>query len=373
VVGSDVAVIGGGVIGCACAWMLARAGLKVALYERGALAGEATGASAGILAPLAESHTPGPFADLAVAGLRAFREEIDALVEESGIDPEYRRTGVLRLALDRAAAAALERAAAWQDNHGLGLRWLGAEQVRTFAPELAPSFGGLLAADEGAVRPALLARALATAAVRRGAGVHEFAERVTPVVAHGRATGVQLASGVIEPAGAVLVTGGAWSGATLAELRPAAPVRPVRGQYVLLRPATPPRLVVFGGGGYILPRADGTVYAGATEEPEAGYDRRVTAGGVAAVLAMARALMPSLAEAEVAGMGAGVRPGSVDGLPALGAVPSVERLFVAAGHFRNGVLMSLISGRVLTDLITGREPPLPVAAFSPARFTRASV
>src|SRR5438034_9144 len=107
----DVAIIGGGVIGCACAWALSRAGVSVTLYERGRLAAEASGASAGILAPLAESHSPGPFARLAVAGLRAFAEEIDAIVAESGIDPEYRRCGVIRMAAEPEAAESLRQAA----------------------------------------------------------------------------------------------------------------------------------------------------------------------------------------------------------------------------------------------------------------------
>src|SRR5688572_4205488 len=125
----DVAIIGGGVIGCACAWALARAGVAVTLYERGRLASEASGASAGILAPLAESSVPGPFARLAVAGLQEFGREIGPIVEESGIDPEYRRCGVMRLALEPRDAEALREAATWQANQALGLRWLDAHEV----------------------------------------------------------------------------------------------------------------------------------------------------------------------------------------------------------------------------------------------------
>jgi glycine oxidase len=366
----DAAIVGGGVIGCACAWALARAGLSVALYERGRLASEASGASAGILAPLAESGSPGPFVQLAVAGLHAFAEEIDALVEESGIDPEYRRCGVLRLAADEQDAAALRAAAAWQANQALGLRWLDPREIAELEPALAPSRGALFSADEGMVRPALLVRALATAAARHGARIHEHVEVAEPALAGDRVTGVRLGSGAVAPAGAVLLAGGAWSGRAAGPAAPAVPVFPVKGQYALLQMTPPPlRHVVFAGHGYLVPRVDGTIYAGATQE-DAGYDHRVTVAGLGAVLEMARAILPVLDGAEVIGSGAGLRPGSADGLPILGAAPGVEGLYIAGGHYRNGVLMSLITGRLMSELIQGREPSIPLAPFSPRRHVQ---
>lgn len=365
---SDVAIIGGGVIGCACAWALARAGVAVTLYERGRLASEASGASAGILAPLAESSVPGPFARLAVAGLQEFGREIGPIVEESGIDPEYRRCGVMRLALDPRDAEALREAATWQANQALGLRWLDAREVTSLEPALAPSHGALLSEDEGQVRPPLLTRALAAAAARHGARLHEHAEVAGPAVIDGRVTGVRLANGVVKPAGAVLLAGGAWSGGIAGSVADLVPVRPVKGQYAMLGiTPSPLRHVVFAGHGYLVPRVDGTIYAGATEE-DAGYDRRVTVDGLAQVLEMARAILPMLRDAEVLSSGAGLRPGSRDALPILGAAPGVEGLYVAAGHYRNGVLMSLITARLITELITGRELSMDVAPYRPDRF-----
>ncbi|MGH2585318.1 MAG: glycine oxidase ThiO [Dehalococcoidia bacterium] len=365
----DVAIVGGGVIGCACAWALARAGVSVTLYERGRLATEASGASAGILAPLAESDSPGPFAELAIAGLHAFRQEIDAIVDESGIDPEYRACGVIRLAFDEADAAALRHAAAWQTNQALGLRWVDAPQVAEVEQALAPSHGALISNDEGMVKPPLLVRALAAAAVHRGARLHEHAEAIGPAVEGDRVTGVRLASGETEPAGAVLLAGGAWTG-QLAGEAVSVPVRPVKGQYALLSLTPRPlRHVVFAGHGYLVPRVDGTIYAGATQE-EAGYDRRVTAAGLAEVLEMAWSIIPALRDAEVTGTGAGLRPGSADGLPTLGRAPGTENLYIASGHFRNGILLSLISARLMTELILGREPAISLAPFDPARHAR---
>ena len=364
---SDVAIIGGGVIGAACAWALTRAGVSVTLYERGRLAQEASGASAGILAPLAESHSPGPFSRLAVAGLHAFAEEIEGIVAESGIDPEYRRCGVIRIAVAADDAATLQDAASWQANEALGLRWIDARQLAELEPALAPAHGALISEDEGQVRPPLLVRALATAAARRGARIMEQVERAVPVITDGRITGVRLGSGVTRPADAVLITSGAWSSAIAGSAAATVPVRPVKGQYAFLALTPPPlRHVVFAGHGYLVPRQDGTLYAGATEE-DAGYDDRVTVDGLAAVLAIARGIVPALRDAEVTGSGAGLRPGSADGLPVIGALPGVANLFVAAGHYRNGVLMSLITARLITALITGREPELSLAPFAPER------
>ena len=366
----DVAIVGGGVIGCAAAWYLARAGMRVELFERGALGGEATAASAGILAPLAESVSPGPFVELALAGLRAFHEDIPALQEESGLDPEYRAAGVLRLAADETDVRALQAAAAWQANAALDLRWLGPHQVSSLEPRLAACEGGLLSPREGHVNPPRLTAALAAAAAHCGAVLHEHCAPALPWLEGGRMQGVVL-GGERRPAGLVVLAAGAWSGPWAEALGLRVPVRPVKGQMLLLRAVPPPlRHVVFAGHSYLVPRVDGTVYVGATQE-EAGYDRRVTAAGLHELTALAAALVPSLADAELVRAGAGLRPGSADGLPVLGPAPGVEGLMLATGHFRNGILMSLITGRIVAALAAGSAPEVAIGAFSAARFAGA--
>jgi glycine oxidase len=364
---ADVAVVGGGVVGCAVAWCLARAGVSVSLFERGSLGGEASGVSAGMLAPLAESSTPGPFAELALAGLRAFDEELEALCETSGLDPEYRRCGVLRLALEEADVRALQEAAAWQANARLELRWLEPRQVASLEPGLAPCRGALLSPREGHLHPGRLTLALAVAAARCGAVLHEHSPPVLPWVAHDRLQGL-LVNGERRPFGTVVLAAGAWSGAWAAALGFNLPVRPVKGQMLLVRAVPPPvRHIVFAGHSYLVPRADGTMYVGATQE-EAGFDRRVTLAAVRSLAAHAATVAPALAGAEVVGMGAGLRPGSDDGLPIIGRAPGMENLILATGHFRNGVLLSLITGRLVAALVQGQSPELPIDSFSPARF-----
>lgn len=364
----DVAVVGGGVIGCAAAWYLARAGLRVEVFERGPLGGEATAASAGILAPLAESVSPGPFVELALAGLRAFEQDIPALIGDSALDPEYRISGVLRLAADADGARSLRAAAGWQANAHLDLRWLEPRQVASLEPGLAPCAGGLLSPREGHISPPRLTAALAAAAAHRGAVFHEHCAPPRPLVEDGCVRGLLVGS-ERRPAGCVLLAAGAWSGPWAEALHVPVPVRPVKGQMLLLRAMPPPlRHVVFAGHGYLVPRVDGSIYVGATQE-EAGYDRRVTAAGLHDMTAVAGALLPALRDAELIRAGAGLRPGTADGLPVLGPVPGIEGLLLATGHFRNGILMSLITGRIIAALVAGRGPELPLEAFSAARFT----
>jgi glycine oxidase len=363
----DVAIIGGGVIGCAAAWYCARAGMRVELFERGPLGGEATSASAGILAPLAESVTPGPFVELALAGLRAFEEDIPALLDESGLDPEYRIAGVLRVALTDADASALKQAAAWQENARLDLRWLEAGQVAAIEPGLTATRGGLISPREGAVNPPRLVAALASAAARCGATVHEHSAAPLPWLEGGRMRGVLVNGDRIE-AGRVVLAAGAWSAGWADAIGVRVPVRPVKGQMILLRAVpSPVRHVVFAGHGYFVPRVDGTVYVGATQE-EAGFDRRVTAGGVHELTETAGRLVPALRDAELVRAHAGLRPGSADGLPVLGPAPGVEGLLLASGHFRNGILMSLVTGRLVRALAAGEPPELPIDAFLADRF-----
>jgi glycine oxidase len=363
----EVAVVGGGVIGCAIAWYLARAGVKVELYERGALGGEATAASAGILAPLAESVTPGPFAQLALAGLHAFNEDIEALKQESGLDPEYRRCGVLRLAMDGSGAAGLQAAATWQANAKLDMRWLEPRQVASLEPGLAACAGALLSPQEGHVSPTRLTATLASAATRSGAVIHQHSAAPLPWVDNGHMRGLRIGDEE-RPAGQVILAAGAWSGAWAEAIGVRVPVRPVKGQMLLLRTVSPPvRQVIFADHTYLVPRADGTIYVGATQE-EAGFDRRVTAAGLHELAGAAADIAPALRDAEFVQAGAGLRPGIIDNLPVIGSAPGVDGLLVAAGHFRNGILMSLVTGRVVSALAQGRPPELDVTPYSPSRF-----
>jgi glycine oxidase len=366
-------IVGGGVIGCAIAYNLASRGARVTLLERASVASEASGAAAGLLAPIAESRQDDAFLQLAVAGLRAFQEESAAIESAGGIAIEYAQSGIVRTAETAEQAAALRARIAWAEAQSLPVRWYDAPAVHGIVPALGDRvIGGLYSPEEGHVNPGRLTLALAQAAARRGATIHEGAEVDALVRAGDAVTGVRLRTGATVGADRVVLAGGAWTrllGRGAIDL----PVAPVHGQYLILRALPQPfSQALYGEDIYLVPRPDGTIYAGATEEPERGYEKRVTVAGVRGLLNATAALTPVLEQAEVVRAGSGLRPGAADHLPLLGAAPGVDGLTIAAGHFRNGILLSLITGRLMAESLLHGRTSIDLAPFSPARFLAGS-
>jgi glycine oxidase len=363
----DVLVVGGGVIGCACAFTLAREGFAVTLLEREELARQASAAAAGMLLHFGEASAQGPFFAAAAASSALFPELCAELRERSGIDPEFERSGALYTAVTEAGERALREKVARFAAHGLA--WLDPREARGREPGLGPELrGAAFSAAEGHVRSALLARAFAGAAAALGARA-ETGVAVTALLREGaRVTGVATAAGA-RPAGAVVLCAGAWSTALL----PALPVEPVHGQILALE-CTPPRVenMIASDEIYLVPRRDGTLSVGATVE-RTGFERRVTAGGVETLLAAAMRLLPALAEARFRDACAGLRPATPDRLPAIGPWPGLAGLLVAGGHYRNGVLLAPYTARLVADLLLGKPLPPEAAAFDPARFARSAV
>ncbi len=319
---ADVAIVGGGVIGCAAAYYLTQAGADVTLLERDGVAGEASGAAAGILAPLAESHGPGPFLDLALAGLRVFPELSETLRRETGLDVEYLPTPVLRVALNEGGERTLRERLAWQGRTGLSLEWLSAEGARALEPRLSRRVrAALLSHDESQVNPGRLTQALAEAARRRGANLLPGTAATRFSRRAGRVTGVRTAGGVVE-ADAFLLAAGPWTPALSRRLGVDLPIVPRRGQMVAFSLGSANlRHIIWSEGGYLVPKAGGHLYAGATVE-DVGFRPRTTAAGLAQVRRAARSLVPSLRYAEVASAWAALRPGTCDGHPILGLSPA---------------------------------------------------
>jgi glycine oxidase len=364
----DAVVVGGGVVGCAVAFELAREGLGVALLERGELAGEASGAAAGMLLPLGEAPGPGPLLALGLRSLALFPALAAELRERSGIDPEHAACGALHVAADPDAAGRL--AARARALAAFGAEWLDASEARALEPRLGPrALGAMLVRAEAQVRSPLLVRALAAAAASLGARI----ETGTPVLAlrrdGERVVGVETPAGPVAAARVVLCAG-VWSPA----LAPfPLPVEPVRGQILSLESPRPALgVIVVGARCYLVPKRDGSVVVGATEE-RVGFDARVTAAGLAELLAGAQELLPALGASTFRGGWAGLRPVTPDGLPAIGPAPGAPGLVVAAGHGRNGVLLAPLTARLVADLVLGKSLPPEAAAFAPERFgTRAA-
>ena len=371
---SDVVIVGGGVIGLACAWRAAQRGLDVTVLEREQPGAGASRAAAGMLAPLTEAQFgEQSLVRLNLAAAAAYPDFVRELEGASGIRVGYRRCGALYLALDRDDVEELKRLEAFQRSLGLEVEWLLPRRCRELEPGLSTACaGGLWAATDGEVDPRTLAQALATAAERAGATIHQGAEVARGLFDRDRLVGVETEYGTHYSAGAVVLAAGAWSG--LASWLPEharPPIRPVKGQVLRLRaPVEEPvcERLIRTPFVYVVPRADGRVVVGATTE-ERGFDTTVTAGGVHELLREAYRVLPDVAELEVEEALAGLRPGSPDNTPSIG-FGGVEGLVVATGHYRNGILLTPVTADAVVALLTGEEPPLPLDACAPDRFAR---
>jgi len=363
----DVAVVGGGVIGLAVAWRARTLGLSVLLLERAELAAAASHVAAGMLAPVSEvefGEAGRRMLDLGLASARRWPPWAVRLAEASGQPLGVLRSGTLVVARDRDEAEALEREIALRDTLGLRTRRLRGSQARELEPALSPTVRlALEAPDDHSVDPRLVCAALATAGERAGARLRERVrvERLLLDPRARRVEGVVLAGGEHVRAGRVVVAAGAWS-ADLHLPPPARPpVRPVKGQILRLRdPAGPGllRRVLRFAGGYLVPRADGGYVLGATVE-ERGFDTTVTAGGILELLREAQELLPGVSELLLEETSAGLRPGSPDNLPIIGA-SSLEGLVWATGHYRNGILLAPLTADLVGDVLCDR-PPDPLA------------
>jgi glycine oxidase len=344
-----VAVVGGGVMGCATALVLAERGADVIVLERAVPGAEASSAAAGILGAQAELHGRAEDAPLFVRAREAWALWAPALRDASGIDVGHRVSGVLRVARSAAEAGDVAREVEWQRALGLRASLLDANAARGVEPELAAD---VVAAahfpDDAQVDPPALLRALMAALARSPRAVMRSGATVGRLlVEHDRCVGVTLDDGELR-ADATVLAAGSWS--SLVPGVPAAmpQVRPERGQMVLLD-ERPPRLrtIVFGAGGYVVPRGDGRVLCGSTTE-HAGFRKEVTAAGVHGILGRALACVPSLGAAQVAGMWCNFRP-LVAGRAALVGASTLPGLFLATGHHRNGILLAKVTADAVAD------------------------
>lgn len=365
-----IAIIGAGAIGLSVAWRAAQRGARVTVYDAGRVGHGATWASAGILVAAA-GHAPtgsrgeemgdAPLLALCRRGLAAWPAFVPALEDASGMTVGYRTEGTLLVALDDAEGDRMRGEATTP--------WLSAAEIAAREPALTGRVaGGEWHADEHQVDTRRLALALAEAVRRAGGTIHEQAPAS---LALGEARPIVRSRVGDASFDRVVLAAGAWS-ATVeglpADRRP--PTRPVKGQMLAVADlASGPWLhhTVFTRDVYLVPRGDGRLLVGATVE-ETGFDTTVTAGGIHALLAGARSLLPALDGAPLLETWAGLRPGSPDDAPLLG--PLADGVIAACGHYRNGILLAPLTGEIIADAALGGALPAWAGPFAATRFSR---
>jgi len=369
-----VIIIGGGAIGLATGWTLAREGVPVTLFERDRVGRGTSWLAAGMLAPDAEiGFEELELYQLSRESLRRWPDFADAVEAASGQDVDYRDDGTLIVADDRDSAEAIRRLYEFQQEQGLAVEWLTGAEAREVEPFLAPRLSAaIFAPSDHQVDNRKLLEALRTAFLSEGGTLHEH----TPVSAidpDDEQPAVMTEDGERVEGRQVVVAAGVWSRQIDGIERAVRPsVRPVKGQMMELQMELPFGLehVVRGPDAYLAPKSSGRLLIGATSE-EMGFDTDVTAGGLYDLLDGAWEVVPGIYDLPVRDTWAGLRPASRDHAPVLGrsAAPGV---IYATGHYRHGVLLTPVTAQEIARLIQEGETSHWLEPFSPRRFDDAT-
>ena len=360
---ADIVIIGGGVIGCLVAYYLAKRKVQVLVLDRSRFGSNASGATVGVISPFWHvDPTIKAMWNLGVRSLELF-PSLAAELTESGIDPEFRQSGVLKLAFTEHQAGELKRNLARQSPLDTSVVWLDPNDLLERDPAVNPLvLGGVLTPNEGYVRGQRLVDSLVQAATTFGATFFENTEVLSLRRNGNRVTGVNTPVGSVSSE-QVLIAAGPWSGIHTnwfgEESSTRIPIRPVKGERILLRkPGFLPKTPVRNFEAYVVPQLDGDILVGATRE-ESRFDQIVTADGVSRMIDAAVLSYPSLADAEFVSGRSGVRPATPDGMPVLGPVQTIQGLSIASGHDSVGIMLSPATAELLSQyLLDGNAGPL---------------
>ena len=376
---ADVIVIGAGVVGCSVAYYLAREGVKVTLLEREAIGSGASAHATGSLSLLGVEFSPGASFELARASYAEFPQIVPELEAATGMDLLYQRRPSLRLALDDDEASLINELMAWQEPH-VSMHWIDADEVRSIEPRLSPSIIGAVYEDESAQLDSYRFNlALARGSELKGADI--LHREVTGLITRGSSvSGVRTPSGDVH-CDAVVVAAGTWSRAFTPWLGFPVPVRPMKGERLLLNyPGDPlPVLISSPKRGHMISRTDGLTSVGSTGGRDydqrdlfAGeeFDRQPTESARLELLQRAIDVLPDLERAELVQQLAGSRPLSPDSKPIIGPVPGWDGIHLATGHTTKGIHLGPITGRIIADYISGGSTQAlsDMSEFLPDRF-----
>jgi len=366
----DIVIIGGGIVGGSIAFELAKRKLNVAVLDRQELMHEASWAAAGMLSPAPDSPAAIPVVPLGRASLAMYSKFVDEVEQASGISTGYRTGGAVMVISSGDAQVELDKLVALHRRLGLACDPLPLEKARIMEPALGKdALATALLPDECSIEPRPLTAAVLDAASAAGVTLLPGTEVVSLALDGKKCVGVKTSTGETIHASQVVLAAGCWSSQILNAV-PYAPTVPLRGQMIALRNSgTPIRNVLRSEHGYIVPRgrmSPQTLILGSTIE-NAGYEKRVTSGGLEKILAAANALVPELANAEVIETWSGLRPGTPDELPILGPA-DIGGLVFATGHYRNGILLAPITAKLVGEWITEKKTSMDWETFSPLRF-----
>ncbi|WP_238701773.1 glycine oxidase ThiO [Mariprofundus erugo] len=362
--GMRVAVIGGGVVGCLTALYLHRLGAKPVVIERGRTGQESSWAGAGILCPIHPWLYPDSLSHFVDYSLNLYPALNRDLYHLTGMSIQWRKSGLMIPLFSDDRVNHQAQAIAWSQQFGWQLDLLNRQQAVAAEPTLSPEVdGALLWPEVGQVRNPRLLQAARKALELSGVEIREMCEVTSLLEAGGRATGLMLADGSSIEADAVLLAAGSWSGMLAEQWGISLPVEPVKGQIVLLKD-TPGKLahIVKHDDAYLVPRVDGHILIGASME-RVGFSKGNTEPVVNRLLEATCRMAPGLKDAEIVEQWMGFRPGTPDGLPYLGPVNGRPGLWVATGHYRNGVVLAPGTAELMSRWMMGEEPAVDVTGF----------
>ena len=348
----DAIVVGGGVVGASITFQLAKSGKKVLMLEKGEIGGQASSAASGTL----DSHFPELGRGFMEESMKTFLDVADEIEDITGIDVEVERSGELILSFDEKSSDDYFRMCEECRDSCCGSEWLTTSQIHNLEPEVSDDvLGAIYRPNTSRVNNQRLSEGFSKASSFYGSSV-QIGSEVIRIDNSGTETVKVITRSDTFYSSQLIVSAGAWTPSLLSSLNIDIPVRPVKGQNLNLSPDFQKvHTVVKGNSGVIVPRNDGSVMAGVTQENK-GFDNRVTAGGIRSIMNEITSLMPALGNAKFNWSISGLRPAASDGLPIIDFMPGSDRIIIATGHYMWGILLSPITGVIVNQMLdTGRN------------------